>query len=101
MWYLGGAGCADSGLYFDLGMHEECCFYSASVCPFIAKGRDSASHPKLPAGYERLVINEVKRAPVMYASKRRRGVEVLPNGEGSLVKAGSEIERVQIKEEQS
>ena len=75
-------------------------FYSVSVCPFIAKGRDYI-HPKLPAGYERLVINEVNRAQVMYASKRRRGVEVLPNGEGSLVKAGSEIERVQIKEEQS
>src|SRR5579864_7655450 len=94
VWYIGGPSCADEGIYFDLAMHEECCFFSAAVCPFIAKGRDYASHVKLPAGYERLSAHQVKRGAAIYASKRRRGVKLVQVGGGVGVKAGAEVERV-------
>ena len=101
VWYVGGGACAEQGLYFDLAMHEECCFYSAAACPFLAEGRDyshrGTEHVEV-AGYVKEVRHDVVKAKVLYASKRRRDqVTVVENGnQGYLVKTGPEIERIQI-----
>lgn len=97
VWYIGGTSCAEQGIYHDLAMHEECAFYSASACPFLAHGRDYAKDPKPPAGRTLVSTLEIKKADVLYASKRRRDqVEIVQYGSGLVVKTGPEVERVQI-----
>ena len=98
VWYIGGESCAEQGIYLDLAMHEECAFYSARACPFLAEGRDYSEHVKAPAGYQATwKRHDVVKAAVLYASKRRRDqVEIVHNGSALAVKAGPEVERVQI-----
>lgn len=101
VWYIGGKNCADSGLYFDLAMHEECCFYAASVCPFLAAGRDYSSRPQPDGASQNMIMvqhNNVVKASVLYASKRRRDqLRVFDNGDGQMLACtGPEIQRIQI-----
>lgn len=101
VWYIGGDRCAEHGVYFDLAMHEECCFYAASVCPFLAVGRDYSDRSTArieDAGYVKEARVDVVKAKVLYASKRRRDqLQVIRNGTaGLLVQTGPEKERIQV-----
>src|SRR4051812_20921614 len=97
VWYIGGPNSSNEGVYIDLAMHEDCCFYSAAVCPFLRGERDSSQREVELAGYERSVHHEVVRSDVLFATKRRRDqVVVQRNGDGYIVKTGPEAMRVQL-----
>lgn len=97
VWYLGGPSCVEGDVYFDLGMHEECCFYSAAVCPFLAGEKDYSKRPyQLPGG--EITKQGSRRGDALIATKRRRDqLKVIPweNG-GRAVLVGPAIEQVQV-----
>lgn len=96
-WYIGSDTAADAGLFIDLGMHEECAFYSASVCPFIACGKEYAQNVRVPEGYVYLAA-PAKRPAKMVASRRRRDqLTILANGPGFMVQVGPELERIELE----
>ena len=98
VWYVGGGSCNDSGVYFDLAMHEECCFYSASVCPFLMGGREYSNHAITLAGYQKEVVRQdVAKASVLYAAKRRRDqLRIAYQGGGPVVHTGPAVESIRI-----
>lgn len=101
VWYIGGPSCAESGVYFDLALHEECCFYAAKVCPFLMGAREYSERPAKVAreGYRTEVREDVPVAmpSALYASKRRRDqLKIVNNGGQLAVKTGPEAERRQI-----
>jgi hypothetical protein len=97
VWYIGGPSCTDNGIYFDLAMHEECAFFSAATCPFLAKGKNYATHIKKPEGYVLQVHHDVVRGEKLYATKRRRDQLQIQRVNGQLcVKTGPEVERIEL-----
>ncbi len=97
VWYIGGGRCADQGIYFDLAMHEECCFYAAEVCPFLANGREYSNQKAKVEGYVSEARHDVVKSSILFASKRRRDqVAVAMNGGSPVVQTGPEVKRVQI-----
>ena len=97
VWYLGGPSCVEGSVYFDPAMHEECCFYSASACPFLLGERGYSKRPIIvPHGV--IETHAMERGAALYATKRRRDqvtITTLDTGQSAIL-VGPAIEQIQV-----